>query len=582
MQKYSKVLLVGLIVVLLGALIVPISAQDQEPGPGEGGPIVEANFGGQDIITLNPIVTNDNPSATVQARLYPGFIGIDPFTLNHAPDGYAFALVTGWDISEDGRTYTFHLRDDYTWSDGVPITSADYVYSYEAIASGEVEANGSMIAGVGAIESVTALDDYTVEVVFLEADCGAIGVANLIPVVPAHHFQELFPNFADMNEAEFLEVTVSAGDFSFANFRPGEQVTLVADQDFPDSQLGFVVPEGWVYRNVADQNAMVEQFREGIFTYIVLPQAFQEEFREAAASGEYQIAESPQFSVTYVFWNLADRENPQSAFDDEGNPLEQGVHPIFGDIRVRQALAMGYDYNALNEGVFFGNGIQMATPVLPASWVYNPDLEAFPYDPVRADELLTEAGWIDEDGDGVRECHGCLYAEEGTPLEFELTTNAGNTAREAAGIVLQDQWGQLGARVNFTPLDFNVLVEQLLGQTHEAVIIGLTAPPPDDPDRLRRNLTPVGDSLGAGFNTGSYNNPQVNEILEQARVLPGCDADGRRALYWEAMEIIRDEVPWLVLGTFLETRVAQPNVANWEPTMGFPRWNIDEWYVFTP
>lgn len=580
MRKFSKLLLIGMVVALIGALALPISAQDQEPGPGTGGPVVEPNFGGSDIVTLNPIVTADGSSRRVQNRLYPGFISYDPFTLGYEAGGHRGAIVTGWDISEDGLTYTFHLRDDWSWSDGTPITSADYLYSYDAVASGEVEAPGSLLGVLDSIESVVAVDDYTIEITFLEADCGSLSIADTIPVVPAHYFTERFPNYADMNEANFLEAPVSAGDFTFANFRPGEQVTLLASQDYPDALLGFVVPEGWVFRNVADQNAQVEQFREGVFTFMGVPQSFQEEFREAAANGEYQISETPISNPRYIFWNLADPTNPQSATDDEGNPLDQGHHPVFGDVRVRQALAMGMDFDAINEGVFFGGGVPMAVPVAPWSWAYNPDLAPWAFDPDRAGELLTEAGWTDEDGDGVRECHGCLYAEEGAPLEFDLITNAGNTSNESLGAVLQDQWGRLGVRVNFTPVDFNVLVETLLGQTHDAVLIFLGVSVPDNPDDLRTGLTPVADELGAGFNTGSYNNPRVNELLDQARVLPGCNQDERRALYWEAMEIIREEMPWLPFGSSLVTTVAQPNVANWEPTIGVTRWNIDAWFVF--
>jgi ABC-type transport system substrate-binding protein len=74
----------------------------------------------------------------------------------------------------------------------------------------------------------------------------------------------------------------------------------------------------------------------------------------------------------------------------------------------------------------------------------------------------------------------------------------------------------------------------------------------------------------------------VNELLEQARVLPGCNQDERRAMYWEAMDIIRDEMPWLPFGSSLVTYVAQTNVENWAPTIGVERWNIDSWFVFEP
>ena len=106
--------------------------------------------------------------------------------------------------------------------------------------------------------------------------------------------------------------------------------------------------------------------------------------------------------------------------DEDGNVIDQGFHPIFGDVRVRQALAYAMDFDAVNQGAFFGEEVQGASNVLPTSWAYDDTLQPFPYDPAMADQLLTESGWTDSDGDGIRECNGCLHAEEGTPLAFRL------------------------------------------------------------------------------------------------------------------------------------------------------------------
>ena len=98
---------------------------------------------------------------------------------------------------------------------------------------------------------MVALDDYTLEVTFAESSCTSLDLLDPIYAVPAHVYNELFgDDYAGMSDSEYnLNPTVTAGDFVFANFRPGEQVTTLANPDYPDSQLDAVVPAGWVYKN---------------------------------------------------------------------------------------------------------------------------------------------------------------------------------------------------------------------------------------------------------------------------------------------------------------------------------------------
>jgi ABC-type transport system substrate-binding protein len=107
-------MLLGMVVLLLAALALPIAAQDQPLGPGEGAPIVWPNFGG-DPTNFNPLLINDASSQDVAVYLWPGFVGLDPQTgeiIPHAP----FTIVDNWTVSDDGTTYTFKLRDDYKWT----------------------------------------------------------------------------------------------------------------------------------------------------------------------------------------------------------------------------------------------------------------------------------------------------------------------------------------------------------------------------------------------------------------------------------------------------------------------------------
>src|SRR5258708_15519228 len=257
----SLVIMVVLVSLLVSApALSTLNAQGnlQDPGPGKGAPIVQPNAG-TDIVTLNPILVQDGPSGDVVNQLFPAFIGSDPDTGLPKP-GASGAMVKDWKISSDGLTYTFTVRTDWKWSDGTPITSADVKYAYDVIASGKVQSN--LTAFLDNIGGVDAPDAQTVVVKFKKLDCSGIIVASNLLVVPSKKYQEVYPTFDKMtaDSPYNLKPTVTAGIFQFSNFRPGEQVTLTADQHFPDALAGHVIPQGWIYKNVSDQSLAVVQF----------------------------------------------------------------------------------------------------------------------------------------------------------------------------------------------------------------------------------------------------------------------------------------------------------------------------------
>ncbi len=581
MNKLTRILFIGIVVALVLSLGIPALAQERETG--EGAPIIQPNFGA-DIATLNPIISNDGTSNDVIANIFPGFVGIDPETGFFEPN-MPQNVVTGWEISDDGLVYTFTLREDYFWSDGTPVTSTDVIYFWEAINDTSVNVSGSYTDLRSLIESVEAPDDYTVVVTFLSPDCNAINSAALLNPVPAHYYSEIYPELSDMNDSqENLNPAVTAGPYTFRNFRPGEQVTLVANPDYAD---GPTVPAGWIYKNVADQTLQVEQFLNDQLTFSAIPQSRHAELLELIEAGEYLGYESSRANMRFLSFNNGDPTNPQPGLDEDGNPIDQGLHPIFGDVRVRQALNYAMNFDEINEGVFFGLGEQMATHSRPDNWAH-PEITPYPFDTEQAAALLDEAGWVDGDGDGVRECTGCLYATEvdpefeGSSLAFELLTNAGNVSQEALGVVLQDQWGEVGADVTFQPIDFNVLVEQFIGQDYDAIMIFWGFGYPFDPDGTGVVFAAENDIPNSGFNTQSYYNSRVEEILDEARALPGCDIETRKALYEEMYLTLQDDAPWIWIGVGKTLAAAQTSVEGWEPkplAASQTLWNQEYWYV---
>jgi peptide/nickel transport system substrate-binding protein len=192
--------------------------------------------------------------------------------------------------------------------------------------------------------------------------------------------------------------------------------------------------------------------------------------------------------------------------------------------------------------------------------------------------MLAEAGWRDEDGDGVLEAHGALHAEDGTPFRFTLYTNSGNDENERMGVIIQDQLGQIGVEVDFQVVDFNVLVDIINAQEYDAYLLAWFLGWPDNPDSAFIN-TPENDIPGSGFNAESYTNPRVTELLNQARTVPGCDIEERAALYREVQQILQEDQRYLFLYAPRVMIAARGDLENFEPFPNVARWNIDTWSI---
>jgi peptide/nickel transport system substrate-binding protein len=572
MKQLTRFLITVAAVSLLVMLIVPVFAQDVAPG--EGGIIIEGNLGG-DPATANPILASDTASTRITNFLFPGLIGVDPATANfekNRPD----ALVTDWTVSEDGKVYTFTMRDNWTWSDGTPITSADVQYSWDAIASGVVDSLYVYLLDI--IEKVETPDPTTIVVTFKNADCTALGNSSL-PVVPSH---VLPTDFNELNNADFnLNPTVTGGVFSFGEFRAGEQVTLVANQTYGGATNGMVLPTGFIYKNVPDATVMVEQFLAGENNVIDGPAVTRRPDIEAAAdAGDAQVYKFPGNAWDYLSLNFADPTNPQNAYDENDNPIDQGHHPLFGDLRVRQAVSLAIDVDAIIEGAVLGYGTRMPSIMIPASWAYDADLAPIAFNTEAAMQLLDEAGFVDDDGDPAtpRVAQGAMYAEDGTPLRFTLYTNEGNTRRETIGTLVQDQLKQIGFEVDFQAIEFNTLLDIMDGQTFDAFILGWRNGYPDDPDQTQL-FSSTSDIVGGGSNNASYNNPQLDELMEQARTLPGCDPAGRAAIYHQIQKIAQDDLVYVPLYVIDGMYAARSNVNGFGPYPSQLWWNVDTWTV---
>ena len=536
----------------------------------EGGILIGTNFGG-DPTNMNPLISNNTVELALNEFLFPSLFNIDPETrapMKAGRNDQDNGLALDWSISDDGLVYTFNLRDDITWNDGAPVTAFDYKFTFDALASGETSSPRTDV--LQSVESVEAVDATTLVITLKLASCRVIEELDDFGILPQHIIEPMLDgNYAEIDNLEYNKnPSVTAGVFNFGALVADQQTSLIRNEN----HWMDVSPEGYIIRNVPDQIVGIEQFLAGEVNSVgtagsaSVPAVQMQDFRERAEAGEFQVYEYVDDGLTFVGFNMADRGNPVNGNDDDGNPMDQGKHPLFGDVRVRQAVAQAVNYTDIIEGAAEGEAVQVNSFGTPALWGYDSSIEPWEYNPEAALALLAEAGFVDDDDDPstpLVATEDALYAEPGTPFAFELLTNSGNLVREAAGTVIQDQLGQIGIEVDFQTQEFGALVQFLLGQDFDAIMIGFTNL---DQDTDARNVfTPVGDLVGGGFNFVSYRNDRVTELYDEALALPGCSFEGRQALYHEISQILHDDLPWWWLFAPFSMYAESNSVQNWMP-----------------
>jgi peptide/nickel transport system substrate-binding protein len=548
MKKYA---LLFVVVLLLVPLMVT-SAQE------EGETIILSTS--YDMTILNPVLATDGGSIDVYQFIYANLIEFDPVT------GAPLPGLASWEISEDGLTYTLTIRDDANWSDGTPITANDVKFTFEAIKRDDIESPRK--GNVALMEELNVIDDKTFEIVFATVDCTVWGNLAVLDPVPAHKFAEDFSDFmtSDFNTAP----DIASGPYIFDQHEPDEFTRLRANESY---FKGAPEIEYLIRRVLPDPAVQNQALVTGDIDYAFMypDEVAQIPSLDGLATFSFALHNTPILAL-----NWADPENPSAAFDEEGNRVEQAPHPIFSDVRVRQAVVMGYDKDAILSTLGEGNGARLTSSVIPAlTWAYNDSLTPWPYDPDRAAELLDEAGWTDSDGDGIRD-------KDGMPLAFTLTYSPGVTDLwDNIALVAQDQLSQLGMDVTLEPLEWGAFLNDLLlPQTFDALVVGFGGGANPDPDGIAGNIMDSANDIpGSGFNMTSYVNERVDELLAQGKSIPGCATEDRAPIYFEMQEITQSEVAYDFTVNPNQVHVMNERVLNFDPGTWVTFWNTEEFVI---
>jgi len=485
-----------------------------------------------DADALSPVVSAANTGSDVYGQIFCQLARIKPNMKDFEP-----WLAYRWEFSDDRETLTFHLRDDVRWHDGVKFTAHDVAFSFDLYSN--EEAGWKTIRWLEDIESVTAIDSFTVRFNFSQTYPDQFIDAWIFRPLPRHILGSVPP--AEMNRAEFNRNPVGNGPFRFAKWIPQQTIELVANEDY---FLGRPYLDRLVWKIIPDATSLATQLGNGqIDLWPVVPTEQKSRVRDMANVNFHSY---PSRVYHFVCWQIGD--------------------PLFASRNVRRALTMAIDRQKLIDSLLEGMGRPALGPLPSFLWAHNPDIRQIEFDPGEAKRILAEEGWADTDGDGVLD-------KGGRPFEFEIITNGDNQIRSDITVIVQEDLRHIGIKVTPRLIEWTVFVERITRTKdfQAAVSAWVSA--------IKVDLTTIwhSKSIRDRYNLGSYANPAVDRLIDQARV--EMDRDKAAALWSEAQQIIIDDAPYSFLFVTDEVTALDKRVRNVHPTTYSWDYNLDRWWV---
>ncbi len=544
------------------------------------------NFGGQIVTsvigegpkTFNPFNSKDNISSQMSSIMYDGLLATNPVTGQPMPK-----LAKSYKIMPDGKTYIINLRKGIKWSDGKPITADDVVFTWRDIifaGMGDTSTRDSLIID-GKLPTVKKLDNYTVEFKTPKPYAPFIMMLSA-SIAPKHYFEPAIKKGAKYFDT-FLSTNVNpkdivtSGAFKLKEYVPAQRVVFEKNPNYYEiNKKGQKLPylDRVIYLIVGDLNNEVLKFEAKETDLISLQGSKVARYKSQESRSDFKLYNlGPDTGTMYLSLNLNDRKNEKGEF--YVNPIK---HKWFSDVNFRRAIDLAIDRKNMVLNIANGIGEPLFTPESLNSIYLNKNLKPYNKDLDKAKSLLKLSGFYTDK-------KGRLFDKDGNRVEFNLYTNAGNTEREAIGVMVKQDLEDLGMKVNFKPIEFNSLVNKLVSTFDwEMVIMGLTGSPIEPnggknvwlsdgrlhlfnqrlPQEGKKNILPWEKELDEMFTKGAL----ATSFVE------------RKKYYDRYQEIVYDKKPFIYIYSPIRIVALRNKFGNIYPTsLGGVIHNIEEIFI---
>lgn len=551
--------------------------ESQAPIGTFGGELVSSTIG-EGPKTFNPFNCKDNISALMSGVMYDGLLSSDPMTGQPTPK-----LAKSFSISSDGTTYTIKLRHGIKWSDGKPITADDVVFTWNDIifaGLGDTSTRDSIVID-NKLPTVRKIDNYTVEFITPKPFAPFVRMLST-PIAPKHIFMPAvkkgntyFDSFLSTNTKP--KDFVVSGAFKLKEYVPAQRVVFERNPNYYEintKQQKLPYLDKLVYLIVGDLNNEVLKFEAKELDVISLQGSKVARYKSLEPHSDFKLYNlGPDTGTMYLSMNLNNRKDNKGKYY-----VNTDKQTWFQDLNFRTAVDYAIDRKNMVLNIANGIGAPLYTPESLNSIYLNKNLKPYDKNLDKSKELLKKSGfYLDKKGK--------LFDKHGHRVEFDLYTNAGNTEREAIGVMVKQDLEDLGMKVNFKPIEFNSLVNKLVSTYDwDMVIMGLTGSP----------LEPNGGKnvwLSDGrLHMFNQRNPQEGK----AKILPwekeldylytqgalATKFEDRKKYYDKYQEIVYKEKPMIYIYSPIRIVALRNKFKNIYPSsLGGITHNIEEIYI---
>ena len=527
----------------VAALMERARAENPPPSdPRYGGTVVVGSIG-EIADGMNAGVASDYTAT--QHQQFVNLMTLIAYDENANPLPY---LAESWDVAEDGRSITFHLRRDVVWHDGERTDAHDVAFTWDVVTDPLTAFPNAAFWDhyVKGPEGIEVVDDFTV-VLRLEPHAEFLDPFWKTAILPEHLLADV-PHEAIKQHPFGTQCPVGNGPFVFAEHIAQDRWVFEANPVFPTGLGGRPFVDRYVYRVIPEQTTLLtELLTENIDVYI-----------RPAPDQAQTIIDDPNTELRHY------------TFRDYVLVGWNARRPQLSDARVRRALTMATNREEIVQAILQGYGTVAHSGVPPFHWAYDEEgIPALEYDPEAARALLDEAGWRDRDGDGVRE------SADGTRLSFSIKYNTGNQQRQDIAEIMQSQLALVGVEARPQVVEWATLLQQINTPTirdFDGVVIGWVAEFKLDEMDLFHSAR-----IDQPYAWSGTNNPEIDRLLEAlSRTI---DREEAKVLWREYQAVIIEEQPYTFF--YFPERHDGVNVRVQNAVMDARgEWvNIKDWYL---
>lgn len=541
-----------------------------------GGKFVTSTIG-EGPKTFNPFTSTDATSSSMADMMYDGLFTSNPMTGKVVPK-------LAKSVEMKGNRYIIHLRKGIKWSDGVPITADDVIFTWKDIifaGLGNTSTRDSMIID-GEIPTIKKIDDYTVEFSIKKQFAPFLRMLS-VSIAPKHYFtkqknwQKNFDRFLSTNINP--DTIVTSGAYRLKEYVPAQRVVFERNPNYYEiNKNGQKLPylDKIVYLIVGDLNNQILKFEAKELDEISLRGGDVARYKAKEYESDYTIYNlGPDTGTMFVAINLNRRFSQQNGVKKYFvNPKKQ---VWFNDINFRKAIDYAIDRKSMVQNIANGMASPLFTAESKNSIFYNKSLVGHERNLSIAKSYLKKSGFYYKNGK--------LYDKNNNRVEFDLYTNAGNTEREALGVMVKQDLADIGMQVNFKPIEFNSLVNKITNSYDwDMIILGLTGSSLEPHNG--KNVWYSSGPLHI-FNQRPVNKPvtdrlsweiKLDNIFDKAAL--ELNFKSRKKYYDEYQRIIYNEAPIVYLYSPIRIYAIRRKFKNILPSsLSGLTYNIEEIYI---